>query len=268
MRSRETGSAWSQLRAVALACVMASLIGACASRTSGVPQGTTEPDKFLFDRGTTALKSKRWITAREHFTRLIDSYPQSPFRADAKIGIGDSYLGEGTTESLVLASNEFLEFLTFYPTNRRADYAQLQLASTHFRQMRGPERDQTESKAALREYETFLQRYPNSPLLDEARSKYREVRDRLSDSDFRVGLFYFRAGWYPGAIDRFRALLKADAEYTRRDGVYFHLAEALVRTEKTAEALPYYERLVKEFAQSEYLADTKRRIEQFKSKTG
>ena len=261
-------SRWSCLCMVMQACVLASLVTACASSRTGVPQGTAEPDKFLFDRGSAALKDKRWVTAREHFSRLIDSYPQSPFRADAKLGVGDSYLGEGTSESLVLASNEFLEFLTFYPTNRRADYGQFQLAATHFKQMRGPGRDQTETKAAIREYETFFTRYPNSSLLPEARARYREAKDRASDSDFRVGLFYFRAGWYPGAIDRFRAILKADAEYTRRDAVYFHLAEALVKTEKTAEALPYYERLVSEFEQSEYLAETKRRIEQLKSKAG
>jgi outer membrane protein assembly factor BamD len=266
MRAR--GSRWVRLYAIAQVCVFIALVGACASSRNSVPEGTAEPDKFLFDSGTTALKNKKWLTARQHFTRLIDSYPQSSYRADAKIGVGEAYLGEGTSESVVLASNEFLEFLTFYPTNRRADYAQIQLAATHFRQMRGPERDQTETKAAIREYETFLQRYPNSELLAEARAKHREAKDRLSDSELRVGLFYFRSGWYPGAIDRFRALLKADPEYTRRDALYFHLAEALVRTEKTAEALPYYERLVTEFEQSEYLAETKRRIEQLKSKAG
>ena len=53
--------------------------------------------------------------------------PQSPYRPDAKLGIGDTYLGEGTREALVLAINEFREFLSFYPTNPRADYAQYKL---------------------------------------------------------------------------------------------------------------------------------------------
>jgi outer membrane protein assembly factor BamD len=252
----------------ALAPAALCLLAACASGRGTVPKDVAEPDRFLFDNGSTALQKKRWLTAREHFLRLIDSYPQSQYRSDAKLGIGDSYLGEGNSESLVLAANEYLEFLTFYPTNRRADYAQFQLAITHFRQIRGPERDQTETKATIREFETFFKRYPNSTLTDEARARFREARDRLSDSDFRVGLFYYRAGWYPGAVDRFRTVLKADPEYTRRDAVYFHLAEALVKTEKTAEALPYYERLVQEFDKSEYLAETKRRIEQLKAKAG
>ena len=259
-----------RLRLVVLvhACLFAALASACASKGNLIPEGTPEPDKFLFDRGNEALKDKKWVAAREHFTRLFDSYPQSPYRGDAKLGIGDSHLGEASTESIVLAINEFREFLTFYPTNRRADYAQFQLASAHFKQMRGPERDQTETKDAVREFESFLERYPNSTLLGDARAKLREAKDRLSESDYRVGLFYLRTRWYPGAIDRFKTLLKNDAEFSRRDAVYFYLAEALVKAEKTAEALPYYERLVQEFEQSEYLAETKRRIEQLKPKAG
>jgi len=43
--------------------------------------------------------------------------------------------------------------------------------------------------------------------------------------------------------------------------VYYYLAESLVRTKKEAEAVPYYDRLVKEFEQSEYLVEAKKRLE-------
>src|SRR5439155_754411 len=84
--------------------------------------------------------------------------------ADTSLGIGDSYLGEGTAEALVLAINEFREFLSYYPTNRRADYAQYKLGLAHFRQMRGAQRDQTETREAVKELQTFVDRYPNSSL--------------------------------------------------------------------------------------------------------
>ena len=63
------------------------------------PTGTPEPDKFLFERGTEALAKKRWLVSREYFRELIDTYPQSPHRAEAKLGIGDTYIGEGSAES-------------------------------------------------------------------------------------------------------------------------------------------------------------------------
>ena len=62
--------------------------------------------------------------------------------------------------------------------------------------------------------------------------------------------------WYPGAIDRFREVLKAIRNSPDATRVYFHLAESLLRTDKKAEALPYYERLLSEFEASEYLEQT------------
>lgn len=242
------------------------LVSACVTRTRGiVPAGTPEPDKFLFDRGTAALNDKKWLTAREFFKQVVETYTQSPYRPDAKLGIGDTYLGENTGEALVLAINEFREFLTFYPTNRRADYAQYKLGIAHFRQMRAAQRDQTETKETVKEFEAFIERYPNSPLMGEAKARLREARDRLSQSDYLVGLFYYRSRWYPGAIDRFKSILKQDPGYTSRDAVYFYLGQSLIKSQLQAEALPYFERLVEEFEQSEYLPEARKRITELKT---
>jgi len=256
------------VRLARVAAVVAAVvwIGGCATGGSRrPPTGTPEPDKFLFDRGSEALDRKRWLVGREYFRQLVDSYPQSPYRADAKLGVGDTYLGEGTAESFVLGINEFREFLNYYPTHPRADYAQYKLGMAHYYQMRAPERDQTETRDAIRELDTFVQRYPASALLSEGQTHLREARDRLDDSEYRVGLFYYRVKWYPGSIDRFRALLQRDPGYTNRDAVYYHLAESLARAGRPAEALPYFDRLVKEFEQSEYLELAKKRVEELKS---
>jgi outer membrane protein assembly factor BamD len=253
------------LRLCAAALALAVAAG-CASNTRGtVPVGTSEPDKFLFDKGTDALNRKKWISAREFFKQVTETYTASAYRPDAKLGIGDTYLGEGSAEALVLAINEFTEFLSFYPTNRRADYAQFKVGLAHFRQMRLAQRDQTETRAALREFDTFIARYPNSSLMAEVKAKQRETRDRLSEADYQVGYFYYRQKWYPGAIDRFKQVLKDDPGFTGRDSVYFYLAESLVKVKKEAEALPYLEKLVQEFEKSEHLLIAQKLITDLKA---
>jgi outer membrane protein assembly factor BamD len=252
------------------ACAAVLSVALCVPACGGgpppgtVPTGTAEPDVFLFNRGNEEMKEESWLRAREYYQRIVDNYPQSPLRADAKLGMGDTYLGEGSTESLVLAANEFREFLQFYPTNPRADYAQYKLAMSHFRQMRAAERDQTETREALKAFAVFFERYPNSALTAEVKMQWRQARDRLSEASYRVGLFYYRSRWYSGAIDRFREVLKEDPGYTSRDAVYYYLAESLARTDKRAEALPYFERLVSEFNQSDYLEDARKRLQELK----
>jgi outer membrane protein assembly factor BamD len=256
----------SRLTAILLVAALGLSAAAC---TGGGPKkpptGTLEPDKFLFERGKENLEKKRWLVSREYFRQLIDSYPQSPYRADAKLGLGDTYLGERSAESFVLAANEYREFLNFYPTHERAHYAQFKLAMSHFYQMRAPMRDQTETREAIRELQAYVTRFADKPLIDEARQKLREAKDHIDDWDFGVAQHYFRIKWYPGAVGRLVPLLTTDPEYTRRDAAFYYLAESLLKVNRPAEALPYYERLVKEFEQSEYLEKAKARITELKA---
>jgi len=234
---------------------------ACATRDPiAPPTDSPEPDRYLYETGKKQLEKKRWVTAREYFRRLVDGYPQSPFRADAKLGIGDSYLGENTPEAQVYALNEYREFLSFFPTHARADYAQYRLALSHYQQMLAPQRDQTATKDTIRELETMLERYPNSSLKPEAQAKLRQAKDRLSQADYAVGMHYFRIRWIPGAIERFGALMKRDPEFTGRDGVYYYLGESICIAGRPAEALPYYDRVVKEFEKSEYLERAAKKV--------
>ena len=178
------------------------------------------------------------------------------------MGLANAFLEQGSAESRVLAAAEFEDFLRFYPTSPRADEAQYGLAMTHYEQMRAPERDQTETRATLTELQTFFTRYPNSDLMPEARTRWREARDRLSESVYLVGRFYFNQNWMPGAIDRFEQLLEEDPDYSNRDAVYYYLAEAYARSDNTAEAVPYLERLLAEFDASEFRQDAEQRLQE------
>ena len=56
--------------------------------------------------------------------------------------------------------------------------------------------------------------------------------------------------------------MKTDPQYTRRDGVYFYLAETYNKTRKPDEALPLYQKVLEEFQESQYLKMSKRRIDE------
>jgi len=68
-----------------------------------LPPGSADADKFLFERGGESAKDKKWLEAREYYRNLVDNYPQSAYRPDAKLALGDTYLSQGGTENLLLA---------------------------------------------------------------------------------------------------------------------------------------------------------------------
>jgi len=237
-----------------VALVGLGLAPGCSRTGNAVPTGILEGDRYLYERATELAGRRKWFQARAYYRQVVDNYPQSNYRPDAKLGLGDTYLGENTIESLVLGQQEFREFLTFFPTHARADYAQYRLAISHFQQMSSPDRDQTETKEAIAELTLLVQRYPQSSLLTEAKEKLREAQTRLTDSEFRVGYFYYKSRWYPGAIERFSSILKSDPEFPHRDAVYYYMGDALLKAGRRAEALPWFDRIQKEFPESGFLA--------------
>ena len=120
-----------------------------------------------------------------------------------------------------------------------------------FAQGAAPSRDEKDLKFSRDTY---------SPIME----VLRPTRTRVSEASYKVGLYYYRARWYPGAIARFKEVLQQDPGYPERDAVYYYLAESLLKSDNkagAAEARPYYDRLVKEFDHSEYLADARKRLE-------
>lgn len=245
----------------------------CGPREPDIPPTAADADKLLFDRGQAAMVEEDWTRARQYFVQIRDTFPQSPLRAAARLGVADSHEGQGTTANYVSALAELQEFLRLYPTHPLAAYAQYKVGMVYYHQMRGPQRDQSETREAVHEFELFIDRAVNDQtfavgvddgLMGEVRAKLRDARDRLSDASFIVGRYYYRNKYYPGAIDRFRAILDEDPGYTRRDQVYFYLATSLEATNMDVEALPMFERLVAEFPETDYLDEASDQIAELK----
>jgi outer membrane protein assembly factor BamD len=251
----------------ALALLLAVAASGCTTPRADIPAiGEVEADRLLFERGTAALDEGDWRRARQYFVEIRDNYPQSQYRAQARLGIGESYEQEGSTEAYVRALAEFQDFLSLYPTHPSASFAQYKLGMVHFHQMRRAERDQTETRNAIREFENFLDRYPtDEEWMSTVRERLREARDRLSEHDFTVGHFYYRSKFYPGAVNRFRQILDNDPEYSKRDEVYFYLGESYAVGQAITEAIPYFARILEEFEASEYADEARVRLSELEA---
>ena len=255
--ARATCRRWPRATRTPILAASLFIVG-CGGGQPEITPATLDADRLLFARGTLAFEDGDWIRAREYFTQIRDNYPQSAFRAEARLRVADTFEGEGTAAAYVIAIEEYGEFLALYPRDERADYAQYKLGMVYFQQMRRPERDQSETRNAISQFRYFEERYPTSRLLGEVRARLRDAADRLSESNFIVGHYYYRNKWYPGAIDRFEAILSEDPGYTGRDRLFFRLAHSYQESGQHDEARAMFGRLLEEFPETEFLEDATR----------
>ena len=93
----------------------------------------------------------------------------------------------------------------------------------------------------------------------------RIARDRLSESELRVAKTYANMRALRGALARLTGILKDDPNFTHRDEVYYRLGEIyfpLQGADNKAQARMYYQRLVDEFVESEFLERAAMRLKE------
>jgi outer membrane protein assembly factor BamD len=181
---------------------------------------SAEPDKVLYDRALVDLKAGRFTEGRLALQTLINTYPDSEYLAKAKLAVADSYYKEGGTSSTTQSISEYKDFITFFPFLPEAAYAQMQVAMAHYRMMEKADRDSTQAQAAEDEFQAFILKYPDSPLLPKAEQYLREVQEVLGDGEFRIARYYYLKTDYRAAAARL-------VEVTDRYPLYSQTDEAL-----------------------------------------
>lgn len=209
------------------------------------------------------MKHGRYGIGRLGMQTLINTYPDSEYLAKAKLAIGDSYYKEGGTAGLKQAIVEYKDFITFFPFLDESAYAQLQIAMAHYRQMEKPDRDHVEAVQAEAEFQTFIEKYPSSPLLPQADQHLREVQEVLAEGNFRVASFYYIRGAYRAAGARLLELTNRYPLYSQADQANWMLGQIYEKGEHNDIAAKYYSRIVKDYPLSAMVGDSKAKLTKF-----
>ena len=254
-----------QGRIIFLMAFGTTLLGGCiGKKTAGPAVGTSaEPDKVLFDKASADLKHGRYTVGRIDLQTLINTYPDSEYLAKSKLAIGDSYFKEGGTAGLKQAIVEYKDFITFFPFLDEAAYAQLQIAMAHYHQMEKPDRDRAETVQAEAEFQTFLEKYPNSPLYPQAEQHLREVQEVLAEGNFRVANFYYLRAAYRAAGARLIELTNRYPLYSHADQANWMLGQIYEKSEHNDIAGRYYSRIVKDYPLSALAGDSRNKLVKF-----
>jgi outer membrane protein assembly factor BamD len=236
-----------------LAAAACLAVAACASSTPDIATLTSNSDRTIWEAGQKALEGKQWENARQLFRRIVDGFPNSEHGPGARLAIAESYVREGGSTNDLLAVAAYREFLTLFPSHPKSDFAQFEIGEAYFRRRNGPDRDQTDTREALAEYQRLLDLYPGSPHGEKARERITETRQSLARAEFLAGYFYQRTREAcRSAILRYEVVLRDYPDYRGLDEVLFRLGECLIQTGRGPEALPHLNRVVQEYPQGEW----------------
>ena len=215
---------------------------------SADPTGTS-----LFEEGKLALDEEDWSKAGKALDTLLKNYPASPYLAEARLGLGLAYYEQARPDTLILGIDAFQGFLTYHPTHPRADYAQYMVGMSYMRQMRSADRDQLETRNALRAFDRFTEMFPDSSLVPEVLKQRQVALDRLVDSELRVARWQLDArGLWKAAASRAEEILENYPNSSFQCDLLFLLGESYKEGQKSVEAVEYYEEVVSNHPDCEF----------------
>lgn len=150
------------------------------------------------------------------------------------------------------AAGEYQHFLDLHPLHQWADYAQLKLGMSHFKQFTTIDRDSGPVQKALESFQKLLTTYPSTQYADDAKKRIAVSRERLAQHQFYVGHFYYKKEAYPAAIYRFEHILATYPNDTVAAGTLYYLALSYERQGKADEAKVRLQDLIAKFPNSPY----------------
>jgi len=226
----------SKLRNFAIVTLAALTLSACGVLSD--PDDERPLESFsaeeLYNRAEFELETTGNPEAAARFFGEVERlYPYSEWARRALVMQAFSYHRATDYEASRGAAQRFL---TTYPADRDAPWAQYLLALSYYDQIDDVGRDQGLTFQALRSFRDVIERYPDSEYARSSILKFDLAFDHLGGKEMEIGRYYLKRGHYVAAVNRFRVVVEDFQTTTHTPEALHRLVEAYLALGLTDEA--------------------------------
>jgi outer membrane protein assembly factor BamD len=228
------------------------------SCTSPPPMNTLDAeDQFLLARER--YEQRDFEEAQQEFQKLIWNYPGSDYIDDAQYYLAECYRQQ---EDFPTAIVEYGRLLRNYSQSPLAPSAQYYLALCYYEQSLPSHLDQDFTEKALQELEFFLDEYPQSELISQARDLMFKARTKLAKKGYDNAHLYLKMNSYEAAIIYLEEILEEYGDTKWADDTQYLLGECYRHQKKWQQALGAYRQTLEMSPPKKLRKQTETRIRQ------
>lgn len=177
----------------------------------------------LYERVQELLDDKNYTLAVENLQLLESRFPFGVYADQAQLEIIYAYYKSGDEDAAIAAAERFLRL---HPDHPDADYAWYMKGLANYTLKPGllarfyrtdfSSRDVQPAKISFREFQQFLNYYPESRYAADARVRMINIKETLARHEIVVANYYIKRRAYTAAINRARTVLE---DYSRSAAV-------------------------------------------------
>ncbi len=232
------------------------LVVNCGSRS--VPKGLN--DQELYESAVEMMNEDKggfpWIFSGRDYDLILKMfkevqlrYTYSPYATLAELRTGDVFFDKDKYEQ---AAIEYEEFLKRHPAHPDASYATYRLALSFYREVKSPDRDPTTTREALKWFNIFIDKYPDSPLVAKAEKRIVKCRQRLAKRQIYIGNFYGKRKNYKAAAHRYSIVVNDYSDTKQRPEAMYLLGRAYAKQDQYDLARETLNQLVQGYPDEKY----------------
>jgi outer membrane protein assembly factor BamD len=204
-----------------------SLAGCSSSNSEALKALNPDPPGKMYAEADAMLANGRNESAAKKFEEIDRHHPYAQEARRSMVLAAYAYYKSGKYPEAVAAAQRYV---VMHPGTKDAALAHHIIASSHFDEIKDPQRDQVATRKAIAELKTLMTRYPESPYARQAENRIRIGEDALAGNEMTVGRYYLQRANYVAAINRFKTVV-SEHQTTA------HVEEALMRLTETYMAL-------------------------------
>ena len=242
---------------------MLLLLGGCAgSWTNFTFANTVTYEKTAegnYNKGLEELRDENFMESAKYFAYVKNKYPFSRFSTLAELRLADTYFED---DKLIEAIDAYRQFQKFHPTHSEVanGYVAFRICHSFIRQVPddwfmvppGHEKDQSSAKDALRELKGFMNTYPKSPHMKEAKRLHRIAIQQLVKHELYVARFYLGRDKPKATILRLEGVLETYPGAGVDPEVMLLLGKTYLKLEKRDKARATFAKLIKTYPEDSY----------------
>ena len=203
-------------------------------------------------------EKKEYKKAIALFEKIMGPYANKPQMERIQFMISDCYFQR---ENYAMSSYYFSKFISNYPESSKVEEAAYLSAKSYYLAAPAYSRDQEDTYKALTAYQNYIDRYPNSELIEEANKDYAELNSKIQFKDFEVARLYYHTENYQAAITAFEIFNEEHLGSEYKEDAFYYIFKSsyslainsiLSKKEKRLkDAIAAYEKFIKLFPQSD-----------------
>jgi outer membrane protein assembly factor BamD len=180
-------------------------LSACAGDKDKDKLPPEEPVEQLYNSAADLMDRGQYPEAAKKFAEVERQHPYSQWATRAQIMEAYAQYQNLEYDEAIKTINQFIDL---HPGNAQVAYAYYIRALSNYDRIIDVRRDQSYARAAMKDMQEVISRFPDSPYAKDAVIKTALITDHLAGSDMEVGRWYIKQKLYIAAIGRFRNVVE------------------------------------------------------------